>query len=88
MRCRRSAKAMLMPSWTSASFRMRAPTPASSMSRAVPSSSTPALMRDSTCSRVRQLEDDVVDPGVVEQLAEQQPRRSGADDRDLRAHRQ
>ena len=32
------------------------------------------------------LDDDVVDPGVVQQLAEQQARGTGADDGDLRPH--
>ncbi len=32
------------------------------------------------------LDDDGVDAGLVQQLAEQQARRAGADDRDLRTH--
>ena len=62
---------------------MRAPTPASS------SRSTRDLLEHAGADAAEHvvaglaLEDDGVDAGLVQQLAEQQARRAGADDRDL-----
>ena len=43
-------------------------------------------MRPSTYSPLCALDDHVVDAGLVQQLAEQQAGRTGADDGDLRSH--
>ena len=52
----------------------------------MPCSSTPARMRSSTCGASVRLDDDDLDAFEVQQVREQQTRRSGADDADLRAN--
>ena len=75
-----------MPWWTMPSRRSRSPTPASieQVGRALLEHARPDPLLDVLAAAV--LEHDRLDPGLLEQPAERQPGRAGADDPDLRAH--